>query len=520
MKKTLSISVRFIQPYALFHGSRNGAEPEWPPSPLRLFQALINAACMRACGQSLDPEIAQVVEILESLRPTIVASPATISQVGFRAYVPHNHGDLVTSAWHRGVNDASIATHRIEKDYRPIRLMTQGDDFPAVHYLFTIDLSEIDLKKFLDLLRPNVRAIYSLGWGIDQVVADATLIDTDLTEQLPGDRFVVTRRGGSPLRVPRNGTREALHVRHERFLNRLAGGKWTPVPPLTAFDTVNYRRDSESVPRPCAVFKLLDPNEEPARYSHAKVVHIAGMVRHVAIQLMQDAGKASDFINRFIRGKRDLEAVLEHKQISYVPLPSIGHQHADGMIRNVMLIAPPDMERELTYLSERIDGQMLKPEQLEKEDDSVSASSASYHAELQLFKPPAGKFISECYLGRSNTWHSVTPVILDGHNRKTKSDKPEAIARETEKLICKALQRAGIETTCSFIWQASPFLKSSLSAHKYDRDGRHTGYHRPKHLRDLTAVHLRLTFEQPVSGPLTIGAGRHCGFGLMAVAAE
>ena len=30
-------------------------------------------------------------------------------------------------------------------------------------------------------------------------------------------------------------------------------------------------------------------------------------------------------------------------------------------------------------------------------------------------------------------------VILDGHNKKSKTDKPEAIARETEKLICKAL---------------------------------------------------------------------------------
>jgi CRISPR-associated protein Csb2 len=38
---------------------------------------------------------------------------------------------------------------------------------------------------------------------------------------------------------------------------------------------------------------------------------------------------------------------------------------------------------------------------------------------------------------------------------------------------------------------------------------------RPGHLLELSAVHLRLAFEQPVPGPLTIGAGRHCGFGLM-----
>jgi CRISPR-associated protein Csb2 len=69
-------------------------------------------------------------------------------------------------------------------------------------------------------------------------------------------------------------------------------------------------------------------------------------------------------------------------------------------------------------------------------------------------------------------------------------------------------------------WQSIPFLKNCLSAHKYDRDGRHTGYHRPAHLKDLTAVHVRLTFEHPVPGPLTIGAGRHCGFGLFASPAD
>lgn len=45
---------------------------------------------------------------------------------------------------------------------------------------------------------------------------------------------------------------------------------------------------------------------------------------------------------------------------------------------------------------------------------------------------------------------------------------------------------------------------------------RPVGYIRPGHLLELSAADLRLTFEHPVPGPLTIGAGRHCGFGLMA----
>jgi CRISPR-associated protein Csb2 len=126
----------------------------------------------------------------------------------------------------------------------------------------------------------------------------------------------------------------------------------------------------------------------------------------------------------------------------------------------------------------------------------------------------------------------VTPVILDGHNRKSKTDKPKAVAAATVRLIALALARAGVEAPCEFQWQAVPFFKNTLSAHKYDRNGTHTGYHRPAHLKTQTAVHVRIRFgrreisgnidsrwvslDVPFPGPLTLGAGRHCGFGLLA----
>jgi CRISPR-associated protein Csb2 len=181
-----------------------------------------------------------------------------------------------------------------------------------------------------------------------------------------------------------------------------------------------------------------------------------------------------------------------------------------------MVVAPLGMDRELDYLSERLNGEHLEPEDNAESCQSESKASIAEPIELWKLNPPPGKFIAKCYLARTTVWHTVTPVILDGHNKKSKSDKPEAIARETEKLIRKALSRDGIETPCDFTWQSIPYLKNCLSAHKYDRNGRHTGYHRPAHLKNLTAVHVRLTFTHPVQGPIAIGAGRHCGFGLMA----
>lgn len=281
-------------------------------------------------------------------------------------------------------------------------------------------------------------------------------------------------------------------------------------------DIVPYHRDIDPAPRPHAVFKLIDENEDTFRYPHAKLVHIAGMARHVAIKAMgPDEGNPppwienpADWVNRVVRGKRDKSAGDEHKQFSYVPLPSIGHAHSDAMVRNVMIVAPLGMERELGYLAERLDGQVLEPEGEHESCETDSTPSMSQRIELQKFIPPRGKFIDKFYLGTSRIWQSVTPVILDGHNDKK--------AGKTVKLIQTALQRAGIETPCDFSWQSYPYYKNCLSAHKYDREGRHVGYHRPKHLKHQTALHVRIEFTHAVPGPITLGAGRHCGFGLMA----
>ena len=127
-----------------------------------------------------------------------------------------------------------------------------------------------------------------------------------------------------------------------------------------------------------------------------------------------------------------------------------------------------------------------------------------------MLVPIKGDNVSGYYTEPAHTWHSFTPVILPGHD----DHKPE----KTRRLIEKALQQSGIDQPCEFEWSAFSQFPKSLSAHKYDHDGRLTGYIRPDHLLSQTAVHLTLRFRDnlKVPGPLAIGAGRHCGLGLFA----
>lgn len=523
----LVLTVRFLDDR--YHGLLDRRGPvEWPPSPFRLFQALVAGVGRRGelvFGDDV-PSNTNFTPIGQSLgwlqkhsttRPPIIVAPKHKVGQMITRFVPNNDGDKKFDRQERLTAKPTI----------PTLFLLEPNQKPEVHYVWDI-AGKPDCP--VNNIEKAARSLTALGWGIDMAFADARLASQDELQKLQGVRWYPKSSGGAfedTLRVPTyhselgDCTLCDLRHCHSTAMNRIEHGKpLKTVDKPKVYDRVLYTSTERPIARPWRVFKLLDPNEDPARYPHAKLVHIAGMVRHLAIKAMIDAGKDADFVNRFVRGKRDPSAGGEHKQMSYVPLPSIGHEHADGIIRNVMLVAPVGMERELSYLAERIDGQALKPEGEFEECESDSSPTNTYRAELRLFKPPSGKFIAERYLGTSVVWHSVTPVILDGHNKKSKTDKPEAIAWETEKLICKALTRAGIETPCEFTWQSIPFLKNTLSAHKYDRDGRHTGYHRPSHLKDLTAVHVRINFEHPVPGPLTLGAGRHCGFGLMATASD
>ena len=90
MRTLLEISVRFLLDE--FSGRGDGSEPEWPPSPLRLFQALVNSAA-RLGLEKFAPSLEQ----LEKLPPPVITAtkPASIQpRYGATFYVPNNDGDL------------------------------------------------------------------------------------------------------------------------------------------------------------------------------------------------------------------------------------------------------------------------------------------------------------------------------------------------------------------------------------------------------------------------------------------
>jgi CRISPR-associated protein Csb2 len=478
----LCITVRWLDDR--YHGLLNrDGPPEWPPSPFRLFQALVAGSARHG---KLDSDIGTSLAWLEALGPPLILAPHARSGQGVQRFVPNNDGDAKPDRQMRLTGKTSRPT------------LMHGE--PEVHYLWQIDTASPEAHGVVQA----ARLITCLGWGIDMAYGDGRILEEEEVGQLQGVRWFPksgTMREDGLLRVPQEGSMTDLKSAHESALNRIEHGKpLRTVEKPQVFDRVFYASAERPIGQPYVIFALRDKSDDSYRYPHAKLIHIAGMTRRASISEMEVFPPGNiddaDWVKTFVAGHRS-EGQNDHRQFSYVPLPSIGHEHADAMIRRVMITAPFGYEAELRHLAAQLDGEQLRPEGGGAGPvlDSVRSDG-----------------VTRQYLGPSKVWASVTPIILPGHD----DHRPA----KTIKLIERALAQSGIEQRCQFKWGALPHFNNCLTASRYDRNGRRTGYFRPDHLNGLTAVHIRISFEQPVAGPLTIGAGRHCGLGTLAALNE
>jgi CRISPR-associated protein Csb2 len=490
----LLLSIRLLD--ERFHGlTDNGERTDWPPSCFRLFQAIVAG---NARGELIPPEVGEALAWLEALPPPVIIVPASRKGRVTLTYVLNNNEDR----------------SRTQKFIRPTLLA--GDRL--IEFAWRYDSSESEARQHASVLLGAVRHIRAFGWGIDLAIGHGVIRER-LPEALrPRIGYFPRDHADAPgieIRVPTVGSMESLTECFRQYSGRFESSDSTFLEssgPL--YQSWPY---TAGIPHPHAVFKLLDGNDDTVTYPQSKLVHIAGMVRHLAIETMKKnpprdlRGRTPDeWVDSYVAGhqsKENRDPGTQHTQFSYVPLQSIGNPNTDPGVRRVMLVAPIGDEDWLEHLARHLDGALLKP---------LPNTTLPPDTRLERIDDRRKDGVRDAYLRASSTWASVTPVILPGHDDR----KPE----KTRSLIRKALQQSGVEQPCAFDWSAFSHFRKMLPAHKYRKDPSDPSkkilinYIRPTHLLDQTAVHLVLTFANDVeiSGPLTLGAGRHCGFGLMA----
>jgi CRISPR-associated protein Csb2 len=455
----LVLEARFIA------GRYGGAE--WPPSPFRLLQAMV------AGLRTVDDAGLRWLELQPP--PTILAESAP-ALVQFKRSVPNNADP---SKQNVGSTLRLVTVRRVAEPVRYVYALAEGE-IPAVIH---------------DVMQA-AQAVHTLGAGEDMCAVNAFLsqLPVESTGVLQvwqpdvGTRGHAHRPGDAPLRVAVAGSLSSMEARYQSFQNRLdqsATGFGRPVLPAAIHAVVSYRTSAVQPRAAVVALRLVSPDgsERFARFHPENAVVVAGMLRHAAMRLAAD-GEHADFAAGY-GPDNDKDC-----RMSWVPLPSVGHQHVDGMIRRGLFVV---RAADQTRLQALMDG--FSPKGVPLVDEQTGECVALAQAVDLNDEPVLGP-----YVAAATVWTSVTPVILPGdygHN-----------IRLLNRLLLKALREAGIDPG---LLQSVEFSREGFRRHAVRI---HDLRLKEWHAKRLILQHVRLTFKEAIRGPVVLGRGRHYGIGL------
>jgi CRISPR-associated protein Csb2 len=498
MMRWLCIAVHLLD--GRYHGrSDDGRTAQWPPNPHRLFQALVAAAHLGFRRTEWSDAKADAFRWLEQREaPDIIAPPARVGNV-VRLYVPNNDLDKVYGAWAAGREPEKLPSAlRTGKDLRPHLVQEDG----AVHFLWPVAENEWETARtHAELLCQEARHLHCLGLGIDLVAGNGRILSDAERQILPGDVFIA-RSGDAGWRVPTQGSFDELVARHGAMQTqrvRVGGGRgaarWVESPAAPrVMREVGYRRRAAGARRIVHAFALVDAEGALRSFDPRHAIKVAGQLRHAAYEIARGMKLDPDFVEAFVCGHGEGEQAKNHR-FSYLPLPTLPFKGRDGRIRRVLVAEPfggggaraGSVARRLASASlvdeetgEVVDLRRLSEDQ--RDNDGVCRR----------------------YLGEARHWGSVTPVVLPGRD--------DHRTRKAHALVLKALAQAGYTTPVATIeLQREPVFPGAEMAR---------AYRPPAYLKPYPRTHAIITFAEPVTGPVVLGAGRHVGLGVFAALAE
>lgn len=531
---------------------------EWPPHPGRLYAALV--AAWAEAEPPDDHERAALDWLAEQPEPALCASEAS-----HRGVLPRRPGDRVTPVTHFvPVNDASVvgeptrerdrvaaaeavlaaaadprAQARAQRDLdkalasleAAVRasvavppkisrsLATQGESVLPDHRkrqgrtFPSVTPSEPVVWLRWDVPLPEIHrpALEALAARVARLGHSSSLVACSLAAAAPPPTLVPDPDGPEVLRVPGPGQRARLEEAHARHLgveprvSRLRFARYAPpgdadaptVPSsVLAGDWIVLRRTGgPRLPATAAV--------SVARALRAALMTHADQPVHELI-----SGHAPD-------GTRSL-----FPHLAIVPLPDVGHPHADGALLGVALVIPgaadPVGRRAALRALGRWEAHERERAGLDDADAPplrvlLGAAGVLEVERVAWGDPPRQGLRADTWAGPARAWVSVTPVALDrnpGALDHRDRDRAAAAWAEAEAALVAACGRLGLPAPVTVTASPAPQVPGSVPARAFPPFPPDAA-----RLRRVK-VHARLEFAEPVRGPLLLGAGRFFGLGL------
>jgi CRISPR-associated protein Csb2 len=540
----LTIEVNFLTGRFVATAHHDRRRAEWPPHPARLFSALV---ATWADSDHPDETERQALEWLENRPPpSIEASEADLRGV-VSHFVPVNDASVISRASYMNRYDKitdlkqrmgnvdlseSGASKQLGKFQSDVRrqlnvtglIRNPGNTNPksAMELFPEHRIKQERSYPSVTPVEPRVTYIWNerppaaLASALDRLLSRVTrlghsssLVSCRLGGDPPPSPNYVPGEGSQVLRTVQNGQLATLERQHRRH----RGSRPRSLP----FVSTRYRSEQNSStevralkPDTAGEMLIFEFAPDCRRVPSIRVAEVAGVLRATVFHHAQDP------LPEGLSGHRPDGLPSTKPHVGFYALPWVGSPHADGRLMGMAIGIPHGVDVE----SRRA---------LLKGVGKWEAGAEQAVRPLSLNLGRSGRLILERVTGASELvtlrpwvwikaarhWVSATPVALPTHpgplGKGTAAARSKAWLR-AERSVRDACRHVGLPEPREIALSLHPFIPGIRPAHSFPafRQGMSRG--RPIARRLL---HASVTFEEPVEGPLLLGAGRYLGLGLM-----
>jgi len=497
----LSIRVQFLAGYS---------GREWPPSPARLFKALVASARGGWVVGSVDT-IDTSLRVLErqgangTAFPEIVAPRAKSRDLRQRRFVPNN-----SKRWppERRLNP--------EKGYdlEPEPMTGWEIDSPSTVWYWWRDVDVVHVPA----LRAISQRVFSLGKGEDFAVLDAS----SAAPPAGAVRWQVANTGAS-LEVPESGCLDVCDAAFARDLHE-------PGLAAAGVRSVSYAPDvTLTLPEVPTFVLALWRSGRRCSWDARLLRQVVGPIRHLLDELREEVvgllarsprerSAMAGLVGRVLLGHEDGGAPVGEPHLAILPLPSVLGPYPDGRVRRVAFAGfgcadDPDRRAIVELAAVLLHGRELR--------DNGRGTGVFLDTE------PDEKWLRHI-TRRTREWVTVTPMV-QGAKELTSSEWKQLLAArraadrapaEVTRLEAR-LHKRRLELIERSVRQALAGQQVRIESIEYGSGGSLAGAHLAAQYRangylgETPKLHVRVTFDRPVVGPIAIGRGRHVGFGVL-----
>lgn len=512
-----SLGIRYLNGYSAATEVDDDHRAEWPPHPGRIFMALV--AAHYACEPK--PEEYALLQWLETLPPPEIYAPEFLSRTVVENYVP--------------VNDKAVSRDKRTTCLQsaPGIVRTRAERF-FVRAWLTEDTvwmtwqSEIDYKN-QETLRRLCEKVTRIGHTSSLVQMWLATSPEKKSNWVPVDDNALIN-----LRIVTVGTLKELErcknaPAIEQYANLLVAaedsgnkkeqkqakakirqefGNIAPFQfrPKLSF-TQGYARPendaseqiTSSVFNPNLIVLRLKIQEGPFRW--LDLLSFPAFVQGFRNALLSYSNDLSVQVREVMSGHSKNGAVLQKPHLAFIPMAYVNSEYADGHVLGVGLVLPLDT-------ATTVRKELLKAvANVQKNGLALGILGKwSLESEIRELPPLALRESTWTASRKGHThWSTVTPIVYEHHPKE--KDKSSYLS-EVAKMIKKSCSYIGLPEPREVLPSPVSALMGVPPSHAFPRLQRKDGSER-RH------IHAILVFDEPVCGPILLGAGRYRGYGVL-----